>query len=1092
MSQKQAAIVVRISEITEAQVLRTKSVRWHLESPRANEIVYGARICISGWAVQQSWIPLEKWWIRSKSKTLDLEFTKVRKDVWEHFAKKSSNNSTEAPENSQLQVGFSQEIDVVEFGEIITVGFFVESKPLGIAVLTVEEANPAVNNPTIAPPRLIRNHLLRTIWLTRPDLRAQVDQDPEYFAFWCLISGPTEYRSLAEHSGPLDSHLLELIPEQVDSFLPLTRLMKLIWQRRPDLQQAFDPGTTAGANALLGWFFTFGLIEYPLADTIDATQMRTLMAPDPAQTDVPRILKLLHKADANLRARFPDPAAPAFHHWASSSEGQQAYPVLRRLTQLTTWPEQGRASTPAVIPCAPQNLPFGVNLIGSAHGQFGIGEDVRMAAIACQAAGIPCCIYNIAPGAEVCQNDDSALALVSDQLPYAINLFCTTGIETARVAAIEGSRLFDGRRSIGYWPWELPEWPADWHHAYELIDEVWASSRFAYHAYAASCPKPVHHLPMAVDVTPTAHQTRQDFGLPPERFLFIFAFDALSSFARKNPQACIAAFRRAFPRGDEPAGLVIKAMRAKAEHPLWQQLLAEEKADPRIRVLTQTLARPILLDLYRACDCYLSLHRSEGFGRGLAEAMLLGKPVIATGYSGNMDFTLPTTAALVDHRFVTLGADDYPFGAGQQWAEPDVDHAAWWMQRLMADQTARQALAKAGQRLIQATFSPAAVGARYRLILAQQVDDHGISRLFQEVATTQESNTENCGADRCIKETTNERLLLELRQLQQQLEQSFLEHQKAEQQRQEAEARWYRLQLRYPNLYEVGHLAVTHAGEPQRAGKSKSTALHWQIQDLRAAGQTFPRIDVWTWLEGSQLHITFAPNAADPARHHPHDDRHWPAADPSLGDWPWYDWEGLRLLPMVFADVMDNPGTCALPEHIDRHGWRTALYQTQQALAPAASVLRFNQVSLEREQVNPDYEHLWLALTPVAFAERRWSRWELRLSCAHLAPERFGTHPKLEFPAMEHHNPLISWFAETHNAFGANHELRFAPDAMDIHIWQQFVDADQALITALIARLPAILDVLECNGTHISRPFSDWRQLVADIQRIHAPHGRPG
>ncbi|WP_200281547.1 glycosyltransferase [Rhabdochromatium marinum] len=1065
--------------------------------------------------------------------------------MWEHFAKKFSNNSTEALETSQLQVGFSQEIDVVEFGEIITVGFFVESQPLGIAVLTVEEANPAVNNPTIAPPRLIRNHLLRTIWLTRPDLRAQVDQDPEYFAFWCLISGPTEYRSLAEHSGPFDSPLLELIPEQVDSFLPLTRLMKLIWQQRPDLQQAFDPSTTAGANALLGWFFTFGLIEYPLADTIDETQMRILMAPDPEQASVPRILKLLHKADSNLRARFPDPAAPTFHHWASSFEGQQAYPVLRRLTQLTIWSEQRHDPTPPVIHRAPKKLPFGVNLIGSAHGQFGIGEDVRMAAIACQAAGIPCCIYNIAPGAEVCQNDDSALALVSDQLPYAINLFCTTGIETARVAAIEGSRLFDGRRSIGYWPWELPEWPLDWHHAYELIDEVWASSRFAYHAYAASCPKPVHHLPMAVDVTPTAHQTRQDFGLPPESFLFIFAFDALSSFARKNPQACIAAFRRAFPRGDEPAGLVIKAMRAKAEHPLWQQLLAEEKADPRIRVLPQTLARPILLDLYRACDCYLSLHRSEGFGRGLAEAMLLGKPVIATGYSGNMDFTLPTTAALVDHRFVTLGVDDYPFGAGQQWAEPDVDHAAWWMQRLMADQAPRQALAKAGQRLIQETFSPVAVGARYRLILAKQVDYPEVSSLLQEVTATQESNTESCGFDRCAKDCknqarmttlsadldaerhardaerrqreacvkekaectrriaqiearhqerqkTNELLLLELRQLQQELEQSFLEHQEAEQQREEAEARWHRLQLRYPNLYDVGHLAVTHAGEPERAGKSKPTALNWQIQDLRAAGQTFPRIDVWTWLEGSQLHVTFAPNAADPARHHPLDDCHWPAADPSLCDWPLCDWECLRLLLILFADVLDNPSACALPEYIDRHCWRTALRQTQQALAPAASVLRFNHVSLEREQVNPDYEHLWLAMKPVAFNEHRWPRWELRLSCANLAPGHFGTHPKLEFPAMEHHNPLISWFAETHNAFGANHELRFEPNAMDINIWQEFADADQALITALIARLPAILDLLERDGTRISRPLSDWRRLVADIQRIHAPHGRLG
>src|SRR4051812_33826957 len=137
-----------------------------------------------------------------------------------------------------------------------------------------------------------------------------------------------------------------------------------------------------------------------------------------------------------------------------------------------------------------------------------------MAALALRAAGIPFSLYNVEPGREVCQGDNSVAALITDRLPYAINLLCTTGIETARLAAVEGSALFDGRRTIGYWPWELPEWPAEWRHAYDLVDEVWASSRYTCEAYAKSCPKPVRHMPMAVTVDATAGLGRRDFRLP--------------------------------------------------------------------------------------------------------------------------------------------------------------------------------------------------------------------------------------------------------------------------------------------------------------------------------------------------------------------------------------------------------------------------------------------------------------------------------------------------------------------------------------------------------------------------------------------------
>ncbi len=171
-----------------------------------------------------------------------------------------------------------------------------------------------------------------------------------------------------------------------------------------------------------------------------------------------------------------------------------------------------------------------------------------------QSARIPFGIHNVEPGREVSQNDHSADARIISTLPYGVNLFCMTGMDTARLLASVGPGLFEGRHNIGYWPWELPEWPEQWRHAYDLIDEVWASSRYTYGAYAKSCSKPVRHMPMAVAVDTTAGFRRHDFGLPENRFLFVFSFDVLSSIARKNPRACILAFREAFPLGSEAVG----------------------------------------------------------------------------------------------------------------------------------------------------------------------------------------------------------------------------------------------------------------------------------------------------------------------------------------------------------------------------------------------------------------------------------------------------------------------------------------------------------------------------------------------------------
>lgn len=359
------------------------------------------------------------------------------------------------------------------------------------------------------------------------------------------------------------------------------------------------------------------------------------------------------------------------------------------------------------VSCVP--YPFGVNLFGYAKGELGIGEDVRMVALALKAHSIPFCIVNVQLGSNVSQQDTSAAAWVVNEPRYAINIFCTTGVEQVRYACTHGLDVLNNRYNIGLWPWELPSWPASCTYAYAIVDEIWGISRYTADAYR-NAQRPVYAMTLPVTVDPVSQETRTDFGLPEKDYLFVFSFDFNSKLSRKNPVGVIHAFQRAFPpsRRDE-VGLVIKASYSTSKNKEWMRIKAMIKADPRIHVIDATLRRPQVLALYKNCDCYVSLHRSEGFGRGLAEALLLGKQLIATGFSGNMDFCTDERVGLVRYKKRKLDPLEYFHASGQYWAEPDIEHAAELMRRIHANP----------KRVLpnEFDFSPTTVGARYALRL---------------------------------------------------------------------------------------------------------------------------------------------------------------------------------------------------------------------------------------------------------------------------------------------------------------------------------------------------------------------------------------
>ncbi|MGM0855818.1 MAG: glycosyltransferase [Pseudomonadota bacterium] len=328
------------------------------------------------------------------------------------------------------------------------------------------------------------------------------------------------------------------------------------------------------------------------------------------------------------------------------------------------------------------NKPFGVNLVGYARGELGIGEDVRMLAVSLERAGVPFNIINVEPGANVSQGDTSAEKWMADQFDYAINIFCMTGIEMTRMTLEKGLGWLEGHYNIGLWPWELPEWPTSWRHSWSLVNELWGISEYTAAAYREA-PLPVVPMPLPVEVdTRNVNSNREYWQLPKDDYLFVFSFDMNSTLARKNPITAVEAFLAAFKhQPDKRVGLVIKVSHLDKKQSAWNALAKRIAQDQRIYLVSGELRKQEVLSLYKSCDCFVSLHRAEGFGRGLAEAQLLGLALIATGYSGNMAFCDNNATHTVRYTMMPVGAEEYFFGEGQQWADPDVHHAAELMQR---------------------------------------------------------------------------------------------------------------------------------------------------------------------------------------------------------------------------------------------------------------------------------------------------------------------------------------------------------------------------------------------------------------------------
>lgn len=279
-----------------------------------------------------------------------------------------------------------------------------------------------------------------------------------------------------------------------------------------------------------------------------------------------------------------------------------------------------------------------------------------------------------------------------------------------------GLHMRRGVHRIAYCYWEAEQIPTDWIAPLQRIDEIWAPTTFVADIVRRAVKTPVHAMLPGLHVPAVASVARTRFGLRDDAFLFLFMFDLCSTLARKNPLDLIRAFRNAF-RPDEPAQLAIKMLRGHSNPPDAERLREAARA-AGVALIEETLTREETLGLVATCDAYVSLHRSEGLGLTMAEAMLLGKPTIATAYSGNLDFMTRENSLLVDYARATLDVEAPPYAKGACWAQPSLTHAAQHMRWAFANRDAARALGAVAQRQLRGLFSAENAGRRMATRLA--------------------------------------------------------------------------------------------------------------------------------------------------------------------------------------------------------------------------------------------------------------------------------------------------------------------------------------------------------------------------------------
>lgn len=458
------------------------------------------------------------------------------------------------------------------------------------------------------------------------------------------------------------------------------------------------------------------LLGLGVGPDLEAWALASVPAGDPLP--VARYLAAVRAARPDLQQAFPrvpGPDAIRLARWATRSgvrEPGHDAGLLRRAAVATT---ARRAAAPAT---APGGTSEGVNLIGYLAGELGLGVSARLVDSALQAVGVATSTLDVGRSL---QSRQGASYRRSEPVRHATSLLCVNAAETLDLAPGLGAVLGD-TRVIGMWYWELEEFPATYDGAFAYVDEVWVATEFMRRAVAARAgDTPVRTvmppLPQAGEAPPLP--TR--FGIPTERPWFLFTFDYFSVAERKNPRGLVEAFTRAFrdrPVDQRPT-LVIKSINAGRDPSEAERLRLLVAGRDDVVMVEEYLANDERHALVAHCTAYVSLHRAEGLGLTVGEAMAWGKPVIATAYGGVTDFCTAENSFPVDWRPTVVTETVGPYREGMVWADPDLDHAAALMRAVVDDPARAEAVGRRGAADIRVRHSPEVAGVHMRTVLSE-------------------------------------------------------------------------------------------------------------------------------------------------------------------------------------------------------------------------------------------------------------------------------------------------------------------------------------------------------------------------------------
>lgn len=325
----------------------------------------------------------------------------------------------------------------------------------------------------------------------------------------------------------------------------------------------------------------------------------------------------------------------------------------------------------------------GVNLIGFIRGEIGLGQSCRLVATALNEMNYEFSIYNYDLIDSIKQSDHSWDHKTLNGFPHNINVFHLNPPELIQAFRLLGQSVWDNRYNIGYWLWELEDFPDEWLPALNLVDEVWTPAEFISNNLRKYTNKPVHTLTYPMVAMASDDFDRSYFELPKDKFLFLTMYDINSTMERKNPMATIRAFKMAFDTSRTDVGLVIKMNNANDKEISIIKEMVQEYTN--VYIIAKTVSKIEVNSLIKVCDSLVSLHRAEGYGLPLAEAMVLGRPVIGTNWSANTEFMNEHNSCLVDFELINLEQDYSMYRKGSRWADANIEHAAQYMTRLVSD-----------------------------------------------------------------------------------------------------------------------------------------------------------------------------------------------------------------------------------------------------------------------------------------------------------------------------------------------------------------------------------------------------------------------